>query len=194
MKLSAKTEYACIAILELARRFETGEPVRIREIADEHGIPARFLVQILLQLKGAGYVASTRGALGGYQLLKPPAKIPLADRRRALAHLARHYRPRTRNAQLDHVRRFGRKGEGDCGANVLHLEFYLREFVRPCAFSPSSQCHSASAIGNLTSCHGWRNVDKWCSERRNCRPIVRCFVRNFEGVFGFTIKLSRNSP
>jgi Rrf2 family protein len=79
MKLSAKTEYACIAVLELARRFDTGEPVRIREIADEHGIPARFLVQILLQLKGAGFVASTRGASGGYQLLKPPGKITLGE-------------------------------------------------------------------------------------------------------------------
>src|SRR5580704_17876808 len=72
MKLSAKTEYACIAMLELARRYERREPVRIRDIADEHGIPARFLVQILLQLKGAGYVASTRGASGGYQLVKSP--------------------------------------------------------------------------------------------------------------------------
>jgi Rrf2 family protein len=79
MKLSAKTEYACIAMLELARRYEVGEPVRIRDIADEHGIPARFLVQILLQLKGAGYVASTRGAAGGYQLLKPPGKITLGE-------------------------------------------------------------------------------------------------------------------
>jgi Rrf2 family protein len=79
MKLSAKTEYACIAVLELARRYETKEPVRIRDIADEHGIPARFLVQILLQLKGAGYVASTRGASGGYQLIKPPAKITLGE-------------------------------------------------------------------------------------------------------------------
>ncbi|HEX3998152.1 MAG TPA: Rrf2 family transcriptional regulator [Pirellulales bacterium] len=79
MKLSAKTEYACIAMLELARRYEEGEPVRIREIADQHGIPSRFLVQILLQLKGAGYVASTRGASGGYQLIKPPAKISLGE-------------------------------------------------------------------------------------------------------------------
>lgn len=79
MKLSAKTEYACIAMLELARRYDAGEPVRIRDIAEEHGIPARFLVQILLQLKGAGYVASTRGAAGGYQLLKPPAKISLGE-------------------------------------------------------------------------------------------------------------------
>ena len=79
MKLSAKTEYACIAVLELARRFDVGEPVRIRDIADEHGIPPRFLVQILLQLKGAGYVASTRGAAGGYQLIKPPGKITLGE-------------------------------------------------------------------------------------------------------------------
>jgi Rrf2 family protein len=79
MKLSAKTEYACIAVLELARRYDRREPVRVRDIADEHGIPARFLVQILLQLKGAGYVTSTRGASGGYQLDKPPDKITLGE-------------------------------------------------------------------------------------------------------------------
>jgi len=77
MKISAKTEYACLAMLELAARYDSGEPVRIRDIADEHGIPSRFLVQILLQLKGAGLVASTRGAAGGYQLTKSPAEIPL---------------------------------------------------------------------------------------------------------------------
>jgi Rrf2 family protein len=79
MRFSAKTEYACLAVLELARAYETGEPVRIRAIAAEHGIPSRFLVQILLQLKGAGLVASFRGAAGGYQLLKPPEKITLAE-------------------------------------------------------------------------------------------------------------------
>ena len=77
MRISAKTEYACIAVLELAVRYEAGEPVRIREIADAHGIPSRFLVQILLQLKGAGLVASTRGACGGYRLIKSPAEITL---------------------------------------------------------------------------------------------------------------------
>jgi Rrf2 family protein len=79
MKVSAKTEYACLAMLELAARYETGEPVRIRSIADEHGIPSRFLVQILLQLKGAGFVASTRGASGGYQLVKSPDDISLGE-------------------------------------------------------------------------------------------------------------------
>jgi len=79
MKVSAKTEYACLAMLELAAHYGSGEPVRIRAIADEHGIPSRFLVQILLQLKGAGFVASTRGASGGYQLIKPPADISLGE-------------------------------------------------------------------------------------------------------------------
>lgn len=79
MIVSAKTEYACIAVLELAARHESGEPVRIREIAENHGVPSRFLVQILLQLKGAGLVVSTRGATGGYQLAKDPEEITLGE-------------------------------------------------------------------------------------------------------------------
>lgn len=79
VKVSARTEYACIAMLELASSFGSGEPVRIRQIAAQHDIPSRFLVQILLQLKGAGLVASTRGAAGGYQLIKPPDEITLGD-------------------------------------------------------------------------------------------------------------------
>ena len=79
MKISAKTEYACIAMLELASRFGSGEPVRIRKIAERHDVPPRFLVQILLQLKGAGLVASTRGAAGGYQLLRAPAELSLGE-------------------------------------------------------------------------------------------------------------------
>lgn len=79
MKISAKTEYACIAVLELAIRHGTGEPVRMRDLAEAHGIPNQFLVQIMLQLKGAGLVASTRGAAGGYQLLRPPEQITLGE-------------------------------------------------------------------------------------------------------------------
>jgi len=79
VKISAKTEYACIAMLELSEQFASGEPVRIREIADEHGIPSRFLVQILLQLKGVGLVTSTRGASGGYRLLRSPEQITLSE-------------------------------------------------------------------------------------------------------------------
>ena len=79
MIVSAKTEYACIAVLELAARNAGGEPVRIREISAAHGIPSRFLVQILLQLKSAGLVQSTRGAAGGYRLAREPDEITLLD-------------------------------------------------------------------------------------------------------------------
>jgi Rrf2 family protein len=79
MKISAKTEYACIAMIELASQYGTGEPVRIRKIAERHGVPPRFLVQILLQLKGAGMVASTRGAAGGYHLIRAPDQVSLGE-------------------------------------------------------------------------------------------------------------------
>src|ERR1700731_3011059 len=78
MRISAKAEYACIAMLQLAGHYREVVPLRIKAIADAHGIPQRFLVQILLQLKTAGLVASVRGASGGYELAKPPAGISLA--------------------------------------------------------------------------------------------------------------------
>ncbi len=59
--------------------YGSGQLIQIRRIAEAHGIPAQFLVQILLQLKAAGLVASTRGAAGGYQLIKDPAEISLGD-------------------------------------------------------------------------------------------------------------------
>lgn len=79
MRISAKAEYACVAMLELAANYGDPQPMRVKSIADAHAIPQRFLVQILLQLKGAGLVISLRGASGGYQLARPPHQIRLAD-------------------------------------------------------------------------------------------------------------------
>jgi Rrf2 family protein len=66
-------------MLELASRYDADEPVRNCQIAEAHEIPSRFLVQILLQLKSAGLVVSTRGAAGGYRLARPPAEITLGE-------------------------------------------------------------------------------------------------------------------
>jgi Rrf2 family protein len=79
VRISAKAEYACVAMVDLAARFRTGQPVQIKTIAESHGISPRFLVQILLQLKGAGLVASSRGVAGGYQLTRSPDAIHLAE-------------------------------------------------------------------------------------------------------------------
>lgn len=79
MKISAKAEYACLAVLALARQRADEPPLRIRQIAEANEIPERYLVQILLQLKGAGLVASTRGAAGGYRLARPAEAISLGE-------------------------------------------------------------------------------------------------------------------
>lgn len=79
MFLSAKTEYACIALLELALRHGEPRPIPLSEVSARHHLKSAFLVQILLQLKEAGLVSSTRGASGGYRLAKPPDAISLWD-------------------------------------------------------------------------------------------------------------------
>jgi Rrf2 family protein len=84
MRLSAKTEYAALAALALARCWDREEPLSIRAISTAEHVPERFLVHILLQLKAAGLVTSIRGAAGGYHLAKPPRDITLEDIHRAI--------------------------------------------------------------------------------------------------------------
>ena len=80
MLFSARSEYACLAMLELAAQYGNPKPVPLTDIANKHGISSpRFLVQILIQLNKAGLVTSTRGAAGGYHIAKRPADITLAD-------------------------------------------------------------------------------------------------------------------
>ena len=65
MNLTAKTEYACLAMLELAQHFESERPVQLRVITERHGIPAQFLVQIFQELKKSGLVQVCAAPLGG---------------------------------------------------------------------------------------------------------------------------------
>jgi Rrf2 family cysteine metabolism transcriptional repressor len=78
MRLSTKGEYASRAMLELARNYER-RPLHIRDISKVQSIPQRFLEQILLQLKRAGYLRSKKGPDGGYYLAKAPAQISVAE-------------------------------------------------------------------------------------------------------------------
>jgi Rrf2 family protein len=66
-------------VLDLSLTYATGEPLQVRKISAAHDIPSGFLVQILLQLKTAGLVNSTRGASGGYRLARPPAEVSVWD-------------------------------------------------------------------------------------------------------------------
>jgi Rrf2 family cysteine metabolism transcriptional repressor len=79
MKLSAKSDYASRAVLGLARRYHTGESMRVEDLAEEQGIPPNYLVQILIELKSQQIVKSVRGKEGGYLLARSPAEITMAD-------------------------------------------------------------------------------------------------------------------
>lgn len=64
---------------ELSRTQETKVPITSLNIAERRGIPEKYLVHILLQLKRAGLVHSVRGAQGGYVLARSTEQITLAD-------------------------------------------------------------------------------------------------------------------
>jgi Rrf2 family cysteine metabolism transcriptional repressor len=84
VKLSVKSDYAARAVLGLARHYPSGTAVRVEQLAASQGVPANYLVQILLELKAQGIARSVRGKEGGYLLARAPAEITLGDVIRAV--------------------------------------------------------------------------------------------------------------
>jgi Rrf2 family protein len=78
MRISAKVDYALRAMVQLAAE-RGGEPVKAEHIARQQGIPPRFLLGILAELKHARLLTSQRGMEGGYVLSRPPSEITLAE-------------------------------------------------------------------------------------------------------------------
>ena len=74
MRITTWAEYGVICALHLARRANDG-PVTGRDIAAKEKLPADYVEQILLRLRRAGVIASTRGARGGYMLARPAEEI-----------------------------------------------------------------------------------------------------------------------
>lgn len=79
MELSCKSEYAILALLEMATYYENGEPMQIRQIATQQKIPDRYLEQLLATLRRGGIVKSQRGSKGGYLLAREPRRISIFD-------------------------------------------------------------------------------------------------------------------
>ena len=82
MYISARVDYATRALVALAAA--GGAALKGDEIASQQGLPARFVENILGDLRRAGLVTSQRGNVGGYRLARPPGDIALADIFRAL--------------------------------------------------------------------------------------------------------------
>jgi Rrf2 family protein len=79
--ITQKMKYALKALLTLADEAakERPEPLTIEQIAKLSGAPKRFLEHILLEVRNAGVVASTRGRAGGYVLIKSPRTISISE-------------------------------------------------------------------------------------------------------------------
>lgn len=78
MKLTKRGEYALRALLALAVVYEQ-RTLTLREISGEERLPVKFLEQIMMVLKRAGLVESTKGKHGGYALSRPPREIALGE-------------------------------------------------------------------------------------------------------------------
>ncbi len=87
MKICAKTDYACRALLELSLHWPNITPLRLNDIAHRQQIPLKFLIHILISLKQLGYIESLRGNKGGYVLAKSPKEILLKD---VIEHFEHH--------------------------------------------------------------------------------------------------------
>jgi Rrf2 family protein len=68
VELSCKSEYALLALLELAAHYDSGEPLQIRQISSQQQIPDRYLEQLLASLRRGGLLRSQRGAKGGWKI------------------------------------------------------------------------------------------------------------------------------
>ncbi len=77
--MTVKLEYACRALVQLAKRFESSGVSSIEELANVEKIPAKYLAQILGELRNGGLVESRRGKQGGYLLARAPDQISLYD-------------------------------------------------------------------------------------------------------------------
>ena len=78
--ITQKLKYALKALMALAdEKAKDGGALRIEEIARRAGVPKRFLEHILLDVRNAGIIASTRGRAGGYVLVKDPAAVSISE-------------------------------------------------------------------------------------------------------------------
>ena len=78
MKLTSKGRYAVMALADLAK-FNSANPISLRDISLRQGISLDFLEQIFSKLKKNNIVKSIRGTNGGYILSKDPEQIKLAN-------------------------------------------------------------------------------------------------------------------
>ena len=79
MKFGVGVDYSLKALVMMAERYPSSQPIRIEEIAASQGIPETYLRRLLIDLKRGGIVLSQKGPSGGYFLARHPSKITMAE-------------------------------------------------------------------------------------------------------------------
>ncbi len=79
MKFGVGVDYSLKALLVLAERYPSVQPLQVEAIATAQGIPENYLRRLLISLKRGGLVLSQKGPSGGYILARPPSRITMAD-------------------------------------------------------------------------------------------------------------------
>ena len=78
MRLSTRGRYGTRMMLDLATQYDQG-PTPLREIAKRQDLSVKYLEQLIIPLKAAGFIRSVRGARGGYTLAVKPEKISVGE-------------------------------------------------------------------------------------------------------------------
>ena len=78
MKLSTRSRYGTRMLVDMAQHYDEG-PIQVGDIAKRQAISVKYLEQIIIPLKKAGYVKSVRGAKGGHVLTKSPGEITVGE-------------------------------------------------------------------------------------------------------------------
>jgi Rrf2 family protein len=119
VRISAKTDYAIRALVEIAAHGRSDHAVTAESIAAAQGIPVRFLLNILADLRRASLVDSRRGPVGGWWLARPADEITVADAVRAV------------DGQLTHIATVGANSAGESAAqSISDIWLAVRSSVR----------------------------------------------------------------
>ncbi len=145
MRLSTKGEYGLLAIIDLAL-YSHQAPIQSAQIAERQNIPKQYLDQLLLVLKKAGLVESSRGRQGGYQLARPAGHINLLQVVRAL------------EGSIDCMDVFMREGTANEPTREILKDLWSEIFS-----------HASEVLRKTT-------VDEVCEKRKKLTPQIMYYI------------------
>ncbi|MDR3045598.1 MAG: RrF2 family transcriptional regulator [Desulfovibrio sp.] len=143
MKLTTRSRYGTRMLLDIAMH-GTEAPVSIRDIAKRQGISVKYLEKLIRVLRKAGYIRSTLGAHGGYQLTQPASEIPVGDVVFALEESLAPYTCDEENPCCPRMAVCLTRTIWDEASRAMYKKlnsFTLADLMRDASLCPKNACH-----------------------------------------------------